>query len=318
MTNITKSVDYDKSSVESTLNSLKSSIAHLTENGELETTAVPGLSLFHRKEPTQLVTTLYEPSICLVIQGEKRVILGEDTYFYGPDKYLIVSVNLPATVQVLKASPKQPYLGLLLKLDRREISQLMIDSSIPSTSSISMGQPKRGMATGKITLPLLTAFKRLVDLLNSPQDIPILSPLIQKEIIYRLLVGDQGIRLRQIVSTGSQSHNIAKVIDWIKANYNRPLTIDDLTKQAHMSHSTFHQHFRSLTAMSPLQYIKTLRLHEARRLMLAESFDAASASFEVGYDSPSQFSREYKRQFGDSPQRDIKKLSGELISGKAN
>jgi hypothetical protein len=182
MINITKSEDYDKSSMESTLNSLKSAIAHLTEKGELDTTDIPGLSLFHRKEPTQLVTTLYEPSICLVIQGEKRVILGEDTFFYGPDKYLIVSVNLPATVQVLKASPKQPYLGLLLKLDRREISQLMIDSSIPSTSS--MAKSKRGMATGTNTVSLLAAFKRLVDLLSTPQDIPILSPLVQKEIIY--------------------------------------------------------------------------------------------------------------------------------------
>lgn len=316
MENSTKSTCCDKSSMESTLNSLKSSIAHLTENGELETTDVPELSLFHRNEPTQLVTTLYEPSICLVIQGEKRVILGEDTYFYGPDKYLIVSVNLPATVQVLKASPKQPYLGLLLKLDRREISQLMIDSSIPSTSS--MGQSKRAMATGTNTVSLLAAFKRLVDLLSTPQDIPILSPLIQKEIIYRLLVGEQGTLLRQTVSVGTHSHNIAKVIDWVKINFTRPLTIDDLTKQACMSNSTFHHHFRSITAMSPLQYVKTLRLYEARRLMLTEDYDAASASYKVGYDSPSQFSREYKRQFGDSPQRDIKKLSGELISGKTN
>ena len=265
------------------LNELQSSIAHLTETGDLYTTAIPGLSLFRRDKPTQLITTIYEPSVCMVVQGSKRVILGEDTYIYDSQNYLITSINLPTTVQILQASKETPYLGIKLNLDRREISQLMIDSNLPSPKS---GQSSRAMATAKVTFPLLTAFKRLIDLLSNEEDIPILAPLIQREIIYRLLMGEQSMRLCQIASSGSQSHQIAKVIDWMKSNYKRSLTIDELTEQACMSNSTFHHHFRSLTSMSPLQYIKTLRLYEARRLMLIDQLDASNASFEVGYDSP--------------------------------
>jgi transcriptional regulator GlxA family with amidase domain len=164
------------------------------------------------------------------------------------------------------------------------------------------------MATSEITLPLLSAFQRLIDLLDDEHDIPVLAPIIQKEIIYLLLVGEQGARLRQIASAGSQSQHIAGAIEWLKNNFTQQLRIDDLASQASMSTSSFHNHFRSLTALSPLQYQKHLRLHEARRLMLAESMDAANAAFRVGYESPSQFSREYNRQFGAPPLRDITKL----------
>ncbi len=164
------------------------------------------------------------------------------------------------------------------------------------------------MATGEVTVPLLGAFQRLIDLFTEPKDIPILAPVIQREIIYRLLVGDQGARLRQIASAGSQSHQIAWAIDWLKGNFTQPLRIDDLATQVNMSTSTFHHHFRQLTAMSPLQYQKTLRLNEARRLMLTERLDAANAAFQVGYESPSQFSREYNRLFGAPPLRDITSL----------
>ena len=171
----------------------------------------------------------------------------------------------------------------------------MVDSNLPPPRA---QQSSRGMATGEVTLPLLTAFQRLIDLLAEPKDIPILAPIIQREIFYRLLVGDQGARLRQMASAGSQSHQIARAIDWLKGNFTRPLRIDDLAAQVHMSTSTFHHHFRALTAMSPLQYQKWLRLNEARRLMLTERLDAATAAFQVGYESPSQFSREYSRLFG--------------------
>jgi transcriptional regulator GlxA family with amidase domain len=164
------------------------------------------------------------------------------------------------------------------------------------------------MATGEVTQPLLNAFLRLIDLLDDEQDIPILAPVIQREIIYRLLVGDQGTRLRQIAAAGSQSQQIARAIEWLKNNFTQPLSIDDLAEKASMSNSTFHHHFRSMTALSPLQYQKHLRLQEARRLMLAERMDAANAAFQVGYESPSQFSREYNRQFGAPPLRDISKL----------
>jgi AraC-like DNA-binding protein len=192
-----------------------------------------------------------------------------------------------------------------LKLDQREISQLMVDSNLPPPRP---QQSSRAMATGEVTLPLLTAFHRLIELLDEPKDIPILAPVIQREIFYRLLVGDQGTRLRQMASAGSQSQQIARAIDWLRGNFTQPLRIDDLATQVSMSTSTFHHHFRAVTAMSPLQYQKWLRLNEARRLMLAENQDAAAAAFRVGYESPSQFSREYNRLFGNSPLRDITNL----------
>jgi AraC-like DNA-binding protein len=284
------------------LEALGGSIARLTEQGELHTTAVPGLSLFRRDKPTGPISGMYEPSICLVAQGAKRVLLGDDTYVYDACHYLITSVHLPTVVQIVEASPERPYLGLKLKLDQREMSQLMADSNLPPPRT---QQSSRGMATGEVTLQLLTAFQRLVDLFDEEKDIPILAPIIQREILYRLLVGDQGVRLRQIASAGSQSHQIARAIDWLKGNFTQPLRIDDLATQVNMSTSTFHHHFRTLTAMSPLQYQKTLRLQEARRLMLAERLDAATAAFQVGYESPSQFSREYSRRFGAPPVRDI-------------
>jgi AraC-like DNA-binding protein len=295
----------DNNCVEVAVKSLGKSIARLTEKGELHTTAVPDLSLFRRIEPTEPITGMYEPSICMVAQGAKRVLLGDDTYVYDAHHYLITSVHLPTIVQIIEASPEKPYLGLRLKLDLREISQMMADSNLPQPRA---QQSSRGMATGEVTLPLLNAIQRLIDLLAEEKDIPILAPVIQREIIYRLLVGDQGERLRQIASTGSQSHQIARAIGWLKGNYTQPLRIDDLAAQARMSSSTFHHHFRTMTALSPLQYQKQLRLQEARRLMLAERMDAATAAFHVGYESPSQFSREYNRLFGAPPLRDIAKL----------
>jgi AraC-like DNA-binding protein len=248
---------------------------------------------------------MYEPSVCLVVQGAKRVLLGDESYLYDARHYLITSVHLPTVVQVVEASSEKPYLGLKLTLDQREISQLMVDSNLPAPPS---QQSTRGMATGEVTLPLLNAFQRLIGLIDDEKDIPILSPIIQREIIYRLLVGEQGARLRQIASAGSQSQQIARAIDWLKSNFAQPFRIDDLAAEARMSSSTFHHHFRSMTALSPLQYQKQLRLQEARRLMLTEHLDAATAAFQVGYESPSQFSREYNRQFGAPPVRDITTL----------
>jgi len=277
-------------------------IARLTEDGEKHDTTIPRLSLFRRNEPTGPISSMYEPSICLVTQGAKRVLLGEDTYVYDARNFLITSVHLPTVVQIIEASPEKPYLGLRLKLDMREVSQLMVDSNLPPPRAQQSG---RGMATGEVTLPLLFAFQRLLDLLDDEKDIPILAPLINREIIYRLLVGDQGARLRQIASMGSHGNQIAQAVDLLKGNFTRPLRIDDLAQQVNMSTSTLHHHFRALTAMSPLQYQKWLRLNEARRLMLTENQDASTAAFQVGYESPSQFSREYGRLFGTPPLRDI-------------
>ena len=296
---------FENQGLEVRLESLGKSIARWTDKGDQHMTEIPGLSLYRREEPTQPASIMYEPRICVVAQGAKRVLLGDETYVYDTHHFLVTSVDLPTFVQIIKASPEKPYLGLVLKLDQREISQLMVDSNLPPPHP---QQSSRGMATGEVTLPLLTAFQRLIDLLDEPKDIPILAPIIQREISYRLLIGDQGVRLRQMASVGSQSQQIARAIDWLKGNFTQPLRIDDLATQVNMSTSTFHHHFRSLTAMSPLQYQKWLRLNEARRLMLTDRLDTATAAFQVGYESPSQFSREYSRLFGDSPLRDISNL----------
>ncbi len=231
--------------------------------------------------------------------------LGDDSYVYDAHNFLLTSVDLPTFVQVIKASKEKPYLGLVLNIDQREISQLMVDSNLPPPRP---QQSSRGMATGEVTLQLITAFQRLIELLDEPKDIPILAPIIKREIFYRLLIGDQGARLRQIAAAGSQSNQIARAIDWLKGNFTKPLRIDDLAALVNMSTSTFHHHFRQVTAMSPLQYQKWLRLNEARRLMLAREQDATTAAFQVGYESPSQFSREYSRMFGAPPLRDVANL----------
>lgn len=267
---------------------------------------IPALAIYRIDEPTNPVSYMLESSICLIAQGSKRVMLGEEDYVYDKNKYLITSVGLPVVAQVLEASREKPYLGLTLELDQREIAQLMVDNNLPSPRT---QQARRGMAVSQLTLPLLDAFRRLIDLLDQPEDIPILAPLIKREIVYRLLVGEQGSRLRQIGAMGSQSQQIAKAINWLKNNFKERLRVDKLAADVGMSSSTFHHHFRALTALSPLQFQKRLRLSEARTLMLSENLDAATASFQVGYESPSQFSREYSRMFGSPPSRDIKSIS---------
>lgn len=298
-------VDQASDEMELALDALGTRIARWTETGDQLVTAIPGLSLHRRDAPTSPASYLYEPSICMVAQGAKRALLGDDGYVYDAHHFLLTSVDLPTVWQVITASREKPYLGLVLKLDRHELSQLMADSNLPPPRA---QQSRRGMATGQVTMPLLTAFQRLLDLLAEPKDIPMLAPIIQREIMYRLLVGDQGERLRQMAATRSQSQQIAQAIDWLKNNFTQTLRIGDLAAQHHMSPSTFHHHFRILTAMSPLQYQKWLRLNEARRLMLTERSDAATAALQVGYESPSQFSREYRRLFGAPPLRDIASL----------
>lgn len=280
-------------------------IARWAIKPELYETAFPALKLRRYDAPTEVTSFMYEPSICLVAQGAKRVFLGEERYVYDARHYLLTSVGMPVLAQVIEASEEKPFLGLVLTLDPRAITQLMVDSNLPAPRT---KQASRGMAIGEVTPPLLSGLTRLIDLLDEPEDIPILAPLIHREIIYRLLVGDQGQRLRQIASSGTHSQQIAQAINWLRENYASQVRIDDLAAQARMGTSTFHHHFRALTAMSPLQFQKKLRLHEARQLMLAERMDASTAAFLVGYESPSQFSREYNRLFGAPPLRDIKNL----------
>jgi len=278
-------------------------------------TAIPALSFVRREAPTEPKSYMQEPSVCLIAQGAKRLLQGKDSFVYDANHYLITALDLPVVAEIIEASREKPYLSLKLQLDRRTISELLVESAVAIPRSPSPGQ---AMTVSELTLPLLNAFLRLIDLLDEPASIPVLSPLIEREIAYRLLISEQGPQLRQIASSGSQGYQIAKAIDWLKKNYNRPFRVDDLAELSQMSASSFHHHFRVLTSMSPLQYQKWLRLQEARRLMLAERIDAASAAFRVGYESPSQFSREYSRMFNTSPSRDIRSLRSLASLERAN
>ena len=284
---------------------LAEKIARWTKDSNKFNTEIPALSFSRYEETTEPTSYLHKPSICLVAQGAKRVLLGDEVYVYDAFHFLITSVDLPVVVQVTEASREKPYLGLMLKLDLKEVAQLMVESNLPIQNA---QKTQRGMAVSKVSLPLLNTFQRLIDLLDEPESIPILAPLAQREIMYRLLISNQGPRLRQIATAGSHNQQIARAIGWLKEHFNQSIRIEDLSSRVGMGISTFHHHFRALTAMSPLQFQKWLRLHEARQLMLTQSMDAADAAFEVGYESPSQFSREYNRLFGKPPLRDIKKL----------
>lgn len=273
---------------------------------------LPQLLVFRSSSPTSAVCGVYEPSLAVVLQGRKQVKLGADTLCYDTGHSLLTALDLPASASILDASPDRPFLSLALKLDLREVVGLLVAGDLPATVGAD-GPPAasgavRAMATAPMSAPLLAALSRLLDLAAQPQDIPVLAPLLLREIHYRLLTGGHGARLRQFVAVGSQGQQVSQAIGWLRAHYAQPLRVEALAREVRMSVSSFHHHFKALTAMSPLQYQKQIRLSEARRLMLAEHLDAASAAYRVGYESPSQFSREYSRQFGLPPARDIASL----------
>lgn len=288
---------------------LASSIAKLTEDEGYLPTKVPGLTVFKKTEAAKPIAGLYEPSVCLIAQGAKRVQLGDEKYTYDTQHYLFSGVHLPVVAQVIDASKEMPYLGLKLTFDYQEITQLMTDGELPPPR---IQSAERGMVTGKLQPPIVNAFQRLIDLVYEPEQIAMLAPLIRKEIFYRLLIGEQGNTLRQLAAMGTQTYQVAKAISWLKVHFSETVRVEQLAQLANMGVSTFHHHFRNMTAMSPLQYVKQLRLQEARRLMLTEYLDAASAAFKVGYESPSQFSREYGRFYGCSPAKDVNDLRNKL------
>ncbi len=285
---------------------LAARVAKWTEGADHVTTPIPNLSFHRREAPTQPMDCMVEPSFGLVVQGTKRVIQSGDAYIYDANRFLITSLDLPGSTQVIEASHEKPFLGIGLKLDFRVLTELMMQVA-PDRDEAPVG---RGLVVGDMTESLYDALNRLLALLDDPNAIPVLAPYVEREIYYRLLTGDQGVRLRQIASAGSQGNRVSRAIRWLRAHYDESLRVDDLAAQVQMSSSTFHHHFRQLTGMSPLQYQKWIRLNEARRLMLSERLDAASASFRVGYASPTQFNREYSRLFGNSPRRDIDNLRG--------
>lgn len=274
-------------------------------------TEIPGLRLSRWTTPTPPTSYTHNPSICLIAQGKKRVFLGDDSFTYDANHFLISSVDLPITANIMEASEDEPYLGLIMELDLQEISQLIVDSEFSFKTN---KEAQKGIAVGELSGSLQDAFIRLMRLLDEPDNIKILAPVIKREIFYRLLMTEQGARLNQIVTTGSHSHQIAKAIDWLKNNFVKPLSVGDLAAYSGMSKSAFYTHFRSMTSMTPLQFQKKLRLSEARRLMLTENLDAMATTFKVGYESPSQFSREYSRLFGAPPSKDIKALKEANIS----
>ena len=266
-------------------------------------TEISGLRLYRRSAPTACVSAAYEPSLVVFLQGRKQINVGKTVYVCDGSNFLLTSVDMPVVSQVISASKKEPLLGLILRLEMTAVREILAQQEFHLREE---SADARAMAIGVSSVDLLQACSRLVELLDTPEDIPFLSGLIEREIIYRLLRSPQGRHLRAIATLGEQGHRTAKAVEWLRMNYAKPLRVEDLAAMARMGVSTLHHQFRSLTAMSPLQYQKQLRLHVARERMLHEGLDAASAAFEVGYESASQFSREYSRFFGQPPKRDVK------------
>lgn len=275
----------------------------------LHTTNVPGVKIYRSDGPTSATPTIYEPIVCLLVQGSKQVWLGNEPFHYRELQYLLAPITLPVSGKVITASPNQPYLALSIDLDLRELTDLVIDmgDKIPHPTV-----PARGIAVGDADAALISVFQRLIQLQQSPQDIPVLLPLLKREMLYRLLMGPTGSQLREFTLIDSQAHRINKVIEILRQRYNEPLRIKDLAEAAHVSESALFQSFKAVTSMSPLQFQKQLRLNEARRIMLYEGIEAATASYKVGYESPSQFSREYSRLFGAPPKADIARFRQSL------
>ncbi len=277
---------------------------HAPEDGS-HSTAIPNLWVARCSQPSDAMFSLQEPAFCLIAQGRKRVMLGDLIYEYDSSSFLAASVDLPISGQVIDATPERPYLGMRLNLDVALLTEMVLE--LESRDAV-LGEPVRGLCVSNINEELLSATVRLLQLLDKPADIAYLAPLAQREIYYRLLTGEQGGAVRNMARCEARLQQINRAIGWIKRHYNKPFSIEAVAAEARMSASTLHHHFKSITAMSPLQYQKQLRLQEARRLMVSRAMDAASAAYEVGYESPSQFTREYGRLFGVPPARDVARL----------
>lgn len=277
---------------------------HANREGRTNT-IVPSLRFFCTTTPSEFLHTLYEPSLCLIAQGSKAVGLGEELFSYDNHRYLIASVHLPARIQILEASGEKPYLSLQLTFTMDQILEILKEFDDEENS---IQQPECGLYFGENSSLLLDPILRLVRLLENPKDIGILAPMITREILYRIVQDKGGAIIRQFAKNGSLAQRISKAITMIKNDLAEPLRIETLAKEAEMSASSFHHHFKRVTTMSPLQFQKSLRLQEARRLLMVEAMEASNVAFQVGYESPSQFSREYARLFGLPPIRDVKRI----------
>jgi AraC-like DNA-binding protein len=284
---------------------LARAIAQVARTDGDHNTAIPALTLHRRKAPTEPLHCIFNLGLGVVAQGGKQVLLGTDSIDYGPGQSMLTTVDLPVISRVRQASLREPFLGMMLTLDPGSIVQLASEIDLPHSRRDSAD---RSLSIETLDAALLDAAVRLVKLLDEPALVPRLAPLIQEEITIRLLRGPHGPRLRHLGTVGSPSQQIAKAVTWLKRNFVQPLRVDELADRAHMSPSTLRQHFRAITGVSPLQFQKQLRLQEARQLMLSLNLDAGSAADRVGYQSASQFSREYGRLFGAPPQRDIRRI----------
>jgi AraC-like DNA-binding protein len=273
-------------------------------DGTLE--APGGLRLLRASSPSPKEHGVSSPAFCVIAQGSKEVLLGDDCYRYDANHYLITAAALPIATRITEASEQRPYLGVVLGLEPALVGSVMVEAGHPATPEHAA---VRAFDVSPLEAGLLEAVLRLVGLLDAPaEDARFLRPLITREIVFRLLKGEQGDRLRQIAVLGGHSHRIARAIEWLRDDFDRPLRIEDVARESGMSVSGFHHHFKAVTAMSPLQFQKRMRLHEARRLMLGQDLDAGSAGRRVGYSDASQFTREYKRLFGAPPMRDAERL----------
>ncbi|MFC0476755.1 AraC family transcriptional regulator N-terminal domain-containing protein [Robertmurraya beringensis] len=277
---------------------------HTGTNG-VHQTAIPSLSFVRRSIDKDRNYGVYKRSLCITAQGVKEVSVGMEEFRYGPGDYLVASVDLPATSQIIETSPESPYLGFILELTTNEILEVLGDANFSSVLEEGSG---RGMFVSRLNLSLFDAVVRLVRLLDTPEDIPTLAPLFTKEVIYKVLKGEHGDTLRKLVVKGNSAYQIKNAIELIKTNYDKPIKVEVLAETANMSVSSFHRYFKEVTAMSPIQFQKQLKLQEARRLLFSESTDATTVAYRVGYESPSQFSREYSRMFGFPPIEDMKRL----------
>jgi len=279
-------------------------LKHLGRTGD-HSSEVPGLSFYRRDSYCEPACVFYEPSLSLVIQGRKRVALGTETIEYDAGRFMLTSVELPTVSQVLDGSEAHPFLSMMLKLDLTTVREVGSEIDL---HGIETGNAAAGMNVGLVTAKLMDAINRLAALEETPRDIPILGRLVFREIVYCVLVGPAGAQLRQIATQGSRCSRVGEVISWLREHYAEPIRIEALADMAGMGVSTLHHHFKAITRMSPLQYQKQIRLHEARHILLSGSLDAATVALRVGYESVTQFSREYKRLFGNPPIRDISRL----------
>ena len=291
------------------LDELTALMTRFTSADGIHPTAIPRLWLSRFGHAGEPVPAVYPPSLCVIAQGSKVLMLEDERYIYDRSRFIVASVDLPLTGQVLEATANKPYLCVMLELDFKEVAAMLLD--VDAADKAPMGAERataRGLYLSQASPIFIESVLRLVRLLATPEDIRALAPLAEREILYRLLKSEEGWRLRQIAAGHGQARRIAKAIAWLRTHFHESLRVEALADEANMSVSSFHAHFKSVTAMSPLQFQKQLRLQEARRLLLTDTVDAATAGHRVGYESPSQFSREYRRAFGVPPATDMRKL----------